>query len=152
CISDFHVNNVVVDFDKAEQKERILNGCAESVNLCSGVQCYSGTCITNSSLSSGYICHCPPGYSGTNCQQREVFCAKETFRHHYTEDSCRSIEQIKNGRCYGWCSSDSKKCCTAVKSKRRRLKMHCRDGSVTSKIVSIVRKCQCTAEAACHAA
>lgn len=68
------------------------------------------------------------------------------------ESNCRSIEQIKNGRCYGWCGNDNKQCCTVVKSKRRRLKMHCRDGSTTSQIVRIVRKCQCTAEAACHAA
>ncbi|VDK71993.1 unnamed protein product [Litomosoides sigmodontis] len=124
CISDFYVNDVMVDFEKAEQKERILNGCSRSVNLCSGVQCYSG----------------------------EIFCAKEKFRHHYVDGGCRSVEQIKNGRCYGWCGSDSKQCCTVVKSKRRRLKMHCGDGSTTSRIVRIVRKCQCTAEAACHAA
>uniref|UniRef100_A0A8L7YLJ6 Uncharacterized protein n=1 Tax=Brugia malayi TaxID=6279 RepID=A0A8L7YLJ6_BRUMA len=151
CISDFYVNGVVVDFDKAEQKERVLNGCFKSVDLCSGVQCYSGTCTTNSSLSNGYICHCPPGYSGTHCQRREIFCAKEKFHYHHVEGNCRSTEQIKNSRCYGWCGSDSKQCCTVVKSKRRRLKMHCRDGSTTSQIVRIVRKCQCTAEAACRA-
>ncbi|MCP9266007.1 SLIT2 [Dirofilaria immitis] len=109
-----------------------------------------GTCTMNSSFSSGYICRCPPGYSGTHCQRREIFCVKEKFRHHYIEDSCRSAEQIKNGRCYGWCGSDNKQCCTAVKSKRRRLKMHCRNGSTTSHIVHVVRKCQCTATAVCH--
>uniref|UniRef100_A0A1I7VVW3 EGF-like domain-containing protein n=1 Tax=Loa loa TaxID=7209 RepID=A0A1I7VVW3_LOALO len=152
CISDFYVNDVLVDFDKVEQKEKILNGCAKSVDLCSGVQCYSGTCITNSSLSSGYICHCPPGYSGTHCQRREVFCAKEKFRYHYLDGNCRSAERIKNGRCNGWCGNDNKQCCAVVKSKRRRLKMYCKDGSTTSQVVRIVRKCQCTAEAACHTA
>ncbi|VDN04217.1 unnamed protein product [Thelazia callipaeda] len=149
CLSDLHINKVAVDFQKAEKLEKILHGCAKSVDLCKGVECNSGNCITNTSLSTGFTCHCPSGYSGKYCEKREIFCTKETFREHYEVDGCRSVEQIKNARCHGWCGHDNKQCCMVVKSKRRRLKMHCKNGSTISRIVHIVRKCQCIIDAVC---
>ncbi|VDK28404.1 unnamed protein product [Gongylonema pulchrum] len=70
CLSDFHINDMVIDFDKAERKEKILDGCINSVDLCRGVQCNGGLCVANSASSSGYTCRCPSGYKGIHCQQR----------------------------------------------------------------------------------
>lgn len=150
CISDLFVNGVATDFDKGEQKMNVLSGCANTADLCRGIHCNSGSCAINSSLSSGYMCHCLPGYSGTYCEQREIFCVKQKFRRYHEEDGCRSVEQIKNARCYGWCGDVEKQCCTVIKSKRRRLKMHCLDGSTTSHFVHIVRKCQCSVDPGCR--
>lgn len=70
CLSNWYLNEVAVDFDKAEKKENVLNGCSESADLCQGVECNGGSCTPNSSFSSGYVCRCLPGFSGTHCQQR----------------------------------------------------------------------------------
>lgn len=32
----------------------------------------------------------------------------------------RSVEQSKNGQCYGWFGGDSQQCCEVLKSKRRK--------------------------------
>ena len=33
----------------------------------------------------------------------EITCNKEKFRKHHVEGDCRSIDEIKNGRCLGYC-------------------------------------------------
>ncbi len=57
---------------------------------------------------------------------------KERFRAFVEKDGCRSAEPVKNAKCMG---------CDAVKVKKRRVKLHCVDGTHRSTIVDIVRKC-----------
>lgn len=82
------------------------------------------------------------------------------------EGDCRSVEPIKSGRCLGPCSNklfkkkmssskdkqllEEKKnfegCCKALRTKRRRVKMHCQDGGTKVSFVNIIRKCACKNE------
>uniref|UniRef100_A0A0M3HND7 Protein slit n=1 Tax=Ascaris lumbricoides TaxID=6252 RepID=A0A0M3HND7_ASCLU len=148
CISDVFVNGEAVDFDKVEKRQSIQSGCSHTVDVCRGVECHKGACISNATMPLGYECHCEPGYSGKYCESREVFCTKEKFRRVHEEDGCRSVEPIKNALCSGWCG-EGNECCTAVKGKRRRVKMHCKDGSTNVRTVHIVRKCECATQKKC---
>ncbi|VDK46803.1 unnamed protein product [Anisakis simplex] len=148
CLSDVFVNGEAIDLSKAEKLESVQSGCSHTVDVCGGVNCNRGACELNSSMPLGYECHCEPGYSGIHCEKREVFCTKEKFRRIHEEDGCRSVEPIKNARCRGWCGEE-RECCTVVKGKRRRVKMHCKNGSASVRIVHIVRKCECAAQKIC---
>ncbi|KIH42344.1 hypothetical protein ANCDUO_27673, partial [Ancylostoma duodenale] len=72
-----------------------------------------------------------------------ITCNKEKFRRHHVEGDCRSVDMVKNAECVGYCG-EGENCCTAVKTKRRRLKMTCRNGQLKHTVVTIVRKCQCS--------
>ncbi|KIH66042.1 laminin G domain protein [Ancylostoma duodenale] len=58
-----------------------------------------------------------------------ITCNKEKFRRHHVEGDCRSVDMVKNAECVGYCG-EGENCCTAVKTKRRRLKMTCRNGQL----------------------
>ncbi|WKY15918.1 hypothetical protein Q1695_000972 [Nippostrongylus brasiliensis] len=143
CISDMYVNDVPVDFANAIEKDRISVGCSNIVDLCAGVECGHGNCGANSTSTLGYNCRCDSGYTGDFCQQRAVTCNKEKFRRHHVDGDCRSVDVVKNAECVGYCG-EGENCCSAVKTKRRRLKMTCRSGQTKTTVVTIVRKCQCS--------
>uniref|UniRef100_A0AC35U6H7 EGF-like domain-containing protein n=1 Tax=Rhabditophanes sp. KR3021 TaxID=114890 RepID=A0AC35U6H7_9BILA len=149
CISDVHINGYFTDLDEdALDKHLVKEGCNAFVDVCKFTDCGNGNCLLNKTSTSGFSCDCKMGYSGENCETREVQCIKEKFREYHFEDECKSVEQIKNGKCLGFCGSASESkggCCTGVKSRKRRVKMHCKNGKSKFAIVNIIRKCQCVA-------
>ena len=68
-------------------------------------------------------------------------CRKEQTREYYAENGCRSRKPVKLARCEGSCGSS---CCRARKTKRRKVRLICNDGTRYTKDVDIVRKCACT--------
>ncbi|KAK0396624.1 hypothetical protein QR680_001791 [Steinernema hermaphroditum] len=152
CISDLNINGRSIDFyeDIVEKKDMIA-GCDSVVNLCKGIDCGGhGTCLVNNTFTDGFHCKCDAGFNGKNCEKREIRCVKERYRKVHHEGECRSVEAIKNARCMGWCGenetvkSGPQTCCSAVRTKKRRVKMHCKDGSHKTAVVNIVRRCQCS--------
>ncbi|KAK6765982.1 hypothetical protein RB195_025724 [Necator americanus] len=143
CISDVFVNDVAVDFENAIEKERITPGCAGVVDLCTGVDCGRGSCEVNLTSSRGYSCRCEQGFSGDFCQKRVITCNKEKFRRYHEDGDCRSVDMVKNAECVGYCG-EGESCCAAVKTKRRKLRMTCRNGQIKHTMITIVRKCQCS--------
>uniref|UniRef100_A0A1I7WLI7 EGF-like domain-containing protein n=1 Tax=Heterorhabditis bacteriophora TaxID=37862 RepID=A0A1I7WLI7_HETBA len=73
CISDVFVNDVPIDFESAIEKEQILQGCSNVIDLCNGVDCGKGRCEANYTDIRGYICRCDQGHTGNHCQQSEFF-------------------------------------------------------------------------------
>ena len=68
-------------------------------------------------------------------------CRKEQYRDYYMEHGCRSTKPVRNSVCSGNCGSD---CCRPRRSKKRRLKLICNDGTRYTKEIEIVRKCGCS--------
>ncbi|KAI1731909.1 EGF-like domain-containing protein [Ditylenchus destructor] len=146
CIESVYVNGDLQDLKVQEVVEHrdTTPGCAATVNLCADVDLCSGhgSCYVNTSLADGIECKCDNGFVGQRC-------SKKKYRGYHEEGTCRSIEVIKNARCVGWCGSDSvsssdvEGCCAPVKTKRRRVKMVCRDGNTKIGFVDIIRKCSC---------
>ncbi|TMS36256.1 hypothetical protein L596_003465 [Steinernema carpocapsae] len=152
CISDLNINGRQVDFyeDIVEKKDMIA-GCDAVVDLCKGVDCGGhGKCVLNNTFTDGFHCKCDAGFNGKHCEKREIRCVKERFRRIHQEGDCRSVESIKNARCMGWCGENADvksapaSCCAAVRTKKRRVKMHCKDGSHKTAIINIIRRCQCS--------
>ncbi|CAI5455769.1 unnamed protein product [Caenorhabditis angaria] len=142
CLSQVHVNGKLIDLKTAVENVKTDEGCSSVIDLCSGVECGHGTCETNSTSHTGYFCRCKLGYSGEKCSEREITCNKDKFRKYHIEGDCQSVDEIKNAECNGYCG-DGEECCHAVKTKKRRVKMTCKDGSHKIAVVNIIRKCQC---------
>lgn len=68
-------------------------------------------------------------------------CRKEQTREYYSENGCRSRKPVKMAKCEGSCGTS---CCRARKTKRRKVRLICNDGTRYTKDVEIVRKCACT--------
>ena len=68
-------------------------------------------------------------------------CRKEQYRDYYMEHGCRSTKPVRNSVCSGNCGTD---CCRPRRSKKRRLKLICNDGTRYTKEIEIVRKCGCS--------
>lgn len=68
-------------------------------------------------------------------------CRKEQYRDYYMEHGCRSTKPVRNSVCSGNCGTD---CCKPRRSKKRRLKLICNDGTRYTKEIEIVRKCGCS--------
>ncbi|KJH41515.1 EGF-like domain protein [Dictyocaulus viviparus] len=155
-MSNLFINNVAVDFEQSVEKKWILPGCADAVDPCAGVNCGRGNCQTNKTLTEGFHCQCEQGYSGKFCQQRVISCNKEKVQRYYVDGECRSQSMIRTAECVGYCGT-GENCCSAVKTKRRRLKMTCYSGDTVQYhgqkkngfcrktiMVAIVRKCECS--------
>ncbi|CEF71563.1 Slit homolog 2 protein [Strongyloides ratti] len=147
CISDVYINGYFMDLEEdVVEKMSVKEGCTTFLDVCKEADCGNGKCTLNKTSTIGYSCDCDLGFSGEKCDTREIQCIKEKYREYYHEDDCRSIEPIKNGRCLGFCGSaiESKGgCCTGVRGRKRRIKMHCKSGKTKMSVVQIIRKCQC---------
>ena len=53
-----------------ECSETVHHGCAQiqDINECEPNPCINGTCADTPAPGTGYVCTCPDGYSGTNCE------------------------------------------------------------------------------------
>ena len=161
CISNVYFNDLVIDFADTSivEKHDTVVGCGSTIDLCDGIACNgAGKCVQNKTINEGYQFKCDVSYSGKHCEERKPSCTKEKFRKYHEENGCRSVDLIKNAKCLGWCGGDKTYpvtnldgstlgpdcCCRAVKTRQRRVKMVCPNGSRRYSIVQIIRKCQCT--------
>ncbi|KAJ8984694.1 hypothetical protein NQ317_004953, partial [Molorchus minor] len=166
CMKEVWINHKPVDFGNAQTQQKIQPGCGivetehedeeqedemdemvgepeSAPDPCQRNHCkHDSKCIP---IQGGeYACKCRPGYRGKYCEQGEEespTCRKEQIREHYSENGCRSRKPLKMAKCVGSCGSS---CCHARKSKRRKVRLICNDGTRYTKDVDIVRKCACT--------
>ncbi|XP_044761179.1 protein slit isoform X1 [Coccinella septempunctata] len=170
CMKEVWINHKQVDFGNAATQQKVQPGCgimetgkdedeeheqqedemdgmikepASPPDPCLGNHCKHGSkCV---GLENGeYSCKCKAGYRGKYCEQGEEespTCRKEQVREYYSENGCRSRKPLKMAKCVGGCGSS---CCHARKSKRRKVRLICSDGTRYTKDIDIVRKCACT--------
>ncbi|XP_046430500.1 protein slit isoform X1 [Neodiprion pinetum] len=109
-------------------------------DLCAGHECKKGSqCVPNPFLN-GYTCKCQAGWQGLFCEKAPT-CRKEHTREYYSENGCRSRRPVKLAKCWGSCGNS---CCRPRKTKRRKVRLICTDGTRYTKDVDLVRKCACT--------
>ncbi|XP_052745524.1 protein slit isoform X2 [Bicyclus anynana] len=68
-------------------------------------------------------------------------CRKEATREFITEGACRSRRAVRGARCVG--GACGKQCCAPRKTKKRKIRLVCSDGTRYTKDIEIVRKCAC---------
>lgn len=171
CMKELWVNHKPVDFTNAAHQQKVNPGCSlmqeepvedrvladdededseeeeEEVDACANHQCRRGSkCVPK--RHGEYACRCRPGWSGRFCEQGEPpraqpapSCRKEQTREYYSENGCRSRKPVKLAKCEGNCGFS---CCRARKTKRRKVRLICNDGTRYTAEVDIVRKCACT--------
>nr|XP_027218511.1 protein slit-like [Penaeus vannamei] len=117
---------------------------AEDIALadaCENHKCRRGRCKPKrNSDGQDYYCRCRTGYSGRFCDQAPS-CRKEQFTEYYVENGCRSRKPIKNAICSGTCGTH---CCKPRKTKQRKVRLICNDGTSYTKEIEIIRKCRCS--------
>ncbi|TRY65094.1 hypothetical protein DNTS_026851 [Danionella cerebrum] len=115
----------------------------EEPMACSRHHCVFGECRVTETGEP--VCHCQPGYSGPTCET-ELTCEGETLREPLKRQmghkSCMSSSKILRLECHHTCSSGL--CCSATKSRRRKVSFKCSDGSSFSEEVDITVECGCT--------
>ncbi|XP_045782105.1 protein slit [Maniola jurtina] len=72
-------------------------------------------------------------------------CRKEATREFITEGSCRSRRAVRGARCLSTSGHSCGKaaCCAPRKTKKRKIRLVCADGTRYTKDIEIVRKCAC---------
>ncbi|XP_015606545.1 protein slit isoform X1 [Cephus cinctus] len=107
---------------------------------CQDHDCRKGSQCVPSPYGNGYSCRCQTGWQGQFCEKAPS-CRKEHTREFYTENGCRSRRPVKLAKCWGSCANS---CCLPRKTKRRKVRLMCNDGTRYTKDVDLVRKCTCT--------
>jgi len=129
--------------DSATQPQSFTNSLKSSAptayDACNDHRCRKGQCLAKKD-GRNYTCKCSPGWGGKYCDAAPT-CRKEQYRDYYMEHGCRSTKPVRNSVCSGNCGSD---CCRPRRSKKRRLKLICNDGTRYTKEIEIVRKCGCS--------
>ncbi|KAF2353684.1 Laminin G domain [Trinorchestia longiramus] len=111
---------------------------------CQNHKCKRGRCKPKKKRPDQYKCRCRSGWAGKFCDKVPTSgpsCRKEQFTEYYVEHSCRSRKPIKNAICSGTCNQD---CCKPRRTKLRKVRLICNDGTSYTKEIEVVRKCQCT--------
>ncbi|OXA44085.1 Protein slit [Folsomia candida] len=169
CLSTVIINHKRVDYSNAKRQQGIVPGCAaiqgeeperqptppavkdvtptqiqssfiskivkEARDVCKDHRCKNGRCLPSKNGGS-YFCRCTPGYGGRFCDEAPT-CKKEQYKDYYTEHGCRSRRPLKIAACVGSCGDT---CCTPKRSRRRRVRLICNDGTRYTKDVEIIRK------------
>ncbi|KAK9745235.1 Leucine rich repeat [Popillia japonica] len=162
CMKEVWINHKQVDFNNAAVQHKVTPGCTlmdadkdideqddemdemiedpiVPADPCETSQCkHDSKCVAT--RDGEYMCKCRPGFRGKFCEQVPT-CRKEQVREYYSENTCRSRKPLKMAKCVGGCGTS---CCHARKSKRRKVRLICSDGTRYTKDIDIVRKCSCT--------
>nr|XP_018908072.1 PREDICTED: protein slit isoform X2 [Bemisia tabaci] len=170
CMKEIWINHKLVDFTNAARQQKVTPGCSlvqdeeqmveeegerpierkltdveskldvgMNVDPCLSNKCQKGSkCIPNE--MGDYTCKCMPGFTGKYCDQAPS-CNKVQTKEYYTENGCRSRKPLKMAKCDGSCGSS---CCRPRKTKRRKVRLVCNDGTRYTREVEIIRKCACT--------
>ncbi|VEN56714.1 unnamed protein product, partial [Callosobruchus maculatus] len=169
CMKGVWINHKPVDFGNAQTQQKVQPGCGiveadreeeelqQEEDIDEGMigeppappdPCQDNRCKHDSkcvpTVNDEYICKCRAGYKGKYCERPDdesPTCRKEQIREYYSENGCHSRKPLKMAKCIGTCGSS---CCHARKSKRRKVRLICPDGTRFTKDVDIVRKCACT--------
>ncbi|RVE42089.1 hypothetical protein evm_013257 [Chilo suppressalis] len=70
-------------------------------------------------------------------------CRKEATREFITEGACRSRRAVRGARCRALTPCTRNHCCAPRKTKKRKIRLVCPDGTRYTKEIEIVRKCAC---------
>lgn len=73
CLSNIHVNGQLKNLQtEVLSSNGTTVGCAQTIDLCIGVECGGGNgkCHLNSSLPDGFECKCRDEFDGKNCEKR----------------------------------------------------------------------------------
>uniref|UniRef100_A0ABD2X9L2 Protein slit n=1 Tax=Trichogramma kaykai TaxID=54128 RepID=A0ABD2X9L2_9HYME len=113
---------------------------SSNIDPCMRHECKKGSSCEPAPFGTGYTCKCQIGWQGRYCEKAPT-CRKEHIREYYTANGCRSRRPVKLAKCWGSCGNS---CCLPRKTKRRKIRLICNDGTRYTKDVDLVRKCTCT--------
>ncbi|KAJ8682332.1 hypothetical protein QAD02_018124, partial [Eretmocerus hayati] len=138
----------VVPQPQQQQQQHVVHGHSDfavlssssSIDPCLRHECKKGSVCEAAPFGTGYTCKCQIGWQGRYCEKAPT-CRKEHTREYYTANGCRSRKPVKLAKCYGSCGNS---CCLPRKTKRRKIRLMCNDGTRYTKDVDLVRKCTCT--------
>ncbi|CAG0888765.1 unnamed protein product [Cyprideis torosa] len=139
---DEDLNSLRYDVDEEDDND-IEDILTHAEDVCKGHKCNNGKCVPKAT-GLEYTCKCKGGWGGKYCD-KEPTCAKEKYRDYFRENNCRSRKPVTNARCIGKCGS---RCCTAKRTKKRRVRLICNDGTRYIKEIDIVRRCGCAKQCA----
>ncbi|KAF4517658.1 hypothetical protein B566_EDAN002890 [Ephemera danica] len=151
-------------FERAAQRlsEPVVKQSSLVAPGCTDHQCRRGKCLPGRGGWT-YTCRCEQGYTGQYCdtpppvQSAQAAssaapsrapavaggaCRKEQSRDYYVENNCRSRKPVKLARCEGGGCPGG--CCRPRKTKRRKVRLICNDGTRYTRDVDMVRKCACS--------
>ncbi|XP_065344323.1 protein slit [Cloeon dipterum] len=145
---------------KKSSFERMAAKLGSSGAPCDAHRCRHGKCVPprSSAQQPAYSCICDKGWKGQFCeipasvmpvtmQSATVApmggaCRKEQSLDYYVENGCRSRKPLRLARCEGGGCDGG--CCRPRKSKRRKVRLICNDGTRYMRDVDMVRKCGCS--------
>lgn len=143
CLKRLYINGKSIDFTSALKQHKLTPGCPtfENTDPCQSHACKKGKCVPVD--ASHYECECRSGWGGPFCDQGNFVptCQKEQYRDYYEENGCRSRKMIKTANCIGSCGDQ---CCRPRKTKKRKVRLLCDNGSSYTKDVEVIRKCGCS--------
>ncbi|CAG7785709.1 unnamed protein product [Allacma fusca] len=131
CLSMVYINNKRVDYVNAKRQLGVVPGCA-AIQDEEPVRKDASASQVQSTLSTKVV---------KEAKDVSPTCKKEQYKDYLTEHGCRSRRPLKIAACVGNCGSN---CCKAKRSKSRRVRLICNDGTRYTKDVEIIRKCACS--------
>ncbi|XP_058798231.1 protein slit isoform X2 [Phymastichus coffea] len=123
-----------------EHSDFAVLSSSSNIDPCARHECKKGSTCERAPFGTGYTCKCQIGWQGRYCEKAPT-CRKEHIREYYTANGCRSRRPVKLAKCWGSCGNS---CCLPRKTKRRKIRLICSDGTRYTKDVDLVRKCTCT--------
>ncbi|GAB6025016.1 hypothetical protein CHUAL_010127 [Chamberlinius hualienensis] len=142
CFKELYINDKMFDFVTAQKQHKVTPGCSNyetvTTDPCLENMCKKGKCVPVES-NMHYECQCKLGWGGPFCDQAPT-CQKQQWRDYYEENGCRSRKKIKKANCVGSCGSN---CCQPRKTKKRKIRLICNDGTSYMKDIEVIRKCTC---------
>nr|AVK72278.1 slit [Xenoturbella bocki] len=139
CIKEVLVNSEKVDFTDSVLMTGMAAGCTsnELPDPCQFNMCEHGQCRPLGGTS--YACDCDDGWSGSMCEH-ELACEGHLIRDFVRYNGCVSRRKVESYNCDVQCGTF---CCRARKTKKRRIRLQCEDGSSFRHQIQFTKTCQC---------